>query len=127
MAFNLKLYKGWDAYIEVTQAFVPGIIKTLIDGIAFISNMENVLMGEILQVAGLDIKAIVINIEEEGIKAIILKDTGKNDVTMQVKVDPSILGGFILQFGDKLYDTSINHKLDNLRKEFMVNKYVREF
>ena len=30
-------------------------------------------MGEILQVAGLDIKAIVINIEEEGIKAIILK------------------------------------------------------
>jgi F-type H+-transporting ATPase subunit alpha len=35
--------------------------------------MENVMMGEILQVAGLDIKAIVINIEEEGIKAIILK------------------------------------------------------
>ena len=45
MAFNLKLYKGWDAYIEVTQAFVPGIIKTLIDGIAFISNMENVSNG----------------------------------------------------------------------------------
>ena len=31
--------------------------------------MESVLMGEILQVAGLDIKAIVINIEEEGIKS----------------------------------------------------------
>jgi len=73
MEFSLKLHKGWDTYIEVAQAFVPGIIKTLIDGIAFISNMENVLMGEILQVAGLDIKAIVINIEEEGIKAIILK------------------------------------------------------
>ena len=69
MEFNLKIYKGWDSYIDVTQSFVPGIIKTLIDGIAFISNMENVLMGEILQVAGLDIKAIVINIEEEGIKA----------------------------------------------------------
>lgn len=61
------------------------------------------------------------------VKAIILEDTGKNDVVMQVEVDPSILGGFILQFGDKLYDTSINHKLDSLRKEFMVNKYVREF
>jgi len=57
----------------MVQAFIPGVIKTLIDGIAFISNMESVLMGEILQVAGLDIKAIVINIEEEGIKAIILK------------------------------------------------------
>ena len=73
MEFNLKIYKGWDSYINVNQTSVPGIIKTLIDGIAFISNMENVLMGEILQVAGLDIKAIVINIEEEGIKAIILK------------------------------------------------------
>jgi F-type H+-transporting ATPase subunit alpha len=57
----------------MVQSIVPGIIKTLIDGIAFISNMENVLMGEILQVAGLDIRAIVINIEEEGIKAVILK------------------------------------------------------
>jgi hypothetical protein len=63
MAFNVKLYKGWDTYIQTSQSFIPGIIKTLIDGIAFISNMENVLMGEILQVAGLDIKAIVINIE----------------------------------------------------------------
>jgi F-type H+-transporting ATPase subunit alpha len=71
--FSLRLHKGWDTYIEMVQASIPGIIKTLIDGIAFISNMENVLMGEILQVAGLDIKAIVINIEEEGIKAIILK------------------------------------------------------
>ena len=35
--------------------------------------MENVLMGEILQVAGLDIKAIVINIEEEGYKSYHIK------------------------------------------------------
>jgi len=65
--------KSWDNIISVTDLVIPGIIKTLIDGIAFISNMDNVLMGEILQVAGLEIKAIVINIEEEGIKAIILK------------------------------------------------------
>jgi F-type H+-transporting ATPase subunit alpha len=59
--------------MDILEAVIPGVIKTLIDGIAFISNMEDVLMGEILQVSGLDIKAIVINIEEEGIKAIILK------------------------------------------------------
>lgn len=71
--FSLKLHKTWDSYKETLSTSVQGVIKTLIDGIAFISNMENVMMGEILQVAGLDIKAIVINIEEEGIKAIILK------------------------------------------------------
>ena len=71
--FSLKIQKNWDSYKETLGTEVQGIIKSLIDGIAFISNMENVMMGEILQVAGLDIKAIVINIEEEGIKAIILK------------------------------------------------------
>ena len=73
MKFNLQLNKSWDTHIEMVQSIVPGIIKTLIDGIAFISNMEKVLMGEILQVAGLDIRAIVINIEEEGINDVILK------------------------------------------------------
>jgi F-type H+/Na+-transporting ATPase subunit alpha len=71
--FDFKLNVGWDNSINTTQLSVPGVIKTLVDGIAFISNMEDVLMGEILQVAGLDIRAIVINIEEGGIKAVILK------------------------------------------------------
>jgi F-type H+-transporting ATPase subunit alpha len=35
--------------------------------------MDDVMMGEIIQVTGLDINAVVINISEEGIKAIILK------------------------------------------------------
>lgn len=61
------------------------------------------------------------------VKQIIRKDTGKNEVEIQLKTDPALLGGFILQFGDKLYDTSIAHKLDTLRKDFTVNKYVREF
>lgn len=40
------------------------------------------------------------------------------------KVDPSILGGFIVKIGDKLYDASVKHKLDKLRKEFVGNDYV---
>jgi len=60
--------------LEITRLLQQiGIIKSLIDGIAMITNIENVMMGEILQVEGIEIKAIVINIEEQGIKAIILK------------------------------------------------------
>jgi F-type H+-transporting ATPase subunit alpha len=55
-----------------------GVIKAVIDSIAFISNIEGVLFGEILQVPGLDITVLVINIEESGIKAIVLK--GENIV-----------------------------------------------
>jgi F-type H+-transporting ATPase subunit alpha len=91
---------------------VPGIIKSLIDGIAFISNMDNVLMGEILQVSGLeDIKAIVINIEEEGIKAIILKGEDKVKPGFKVvrtkelfefPVTTQLLGRVVNAYGDPI-------------------------
>jgi F-type H+-transporting ATPase subunit alpha len=54
-----------------------GIIKNLIDGVATIINLPDVMMGELLQITGLEINAIVINITEEGVKAIILKGEDK--------------------------------------------------
>ena len=36
MEFSVKLVKSWDIYSEVLQTVIPGIIKSLIDGIAFI-------------------------------------------------------------------------------------------
>ena len=49
MFYKIILRKDWETVIDITDIIVPGIIKTLIDGIAFISNMEDVLMGEILK------------------------------------------------------------------------------
>ncbi len=43
------------------------------------------------------------------------------------KVDPSIIGGFIIEVGDKLYDASISHKLEQFKKEFAANQYVKSF
>ena len=112
MEFSVKLVKSWDIYSEILQTVVPGIIKSLIDGIAFISNMDNVLMGEILQVSGLeDIKAIVINIEEEGIKAIILKVEDKVKPGFKVvrtkelfefPVTTQLLGRVVNAYGDPI-------------------------
>lgn len=46
----------------------------------------------------------------------------KVDITTSVNSD--IIGGFILQTGDKLYDASIQHQLDQLKKEFILGKTV---
>lgn len=46
---------------------------------------------------------------------------------LETEVDPSIIGGFVLEIGDKLYDDSIAHKLNNLKKEFSDNKYVKAY
>jgi F-type H+-transporting ATPase subunit delta len=39
-------------------------------------------------------------------------------------VDPSIIGGFILQIGDQVYDTSISNELNNISKQFQNNDYI---
>lgn len=46
----------------------------------------------------------------------------KFDVTP--KVDPAIVGGFVLQVGDTLFDASIRHDLQVIKKQFVQNMYV---
>ena len=47
-----------------------------------------------------------------------------SDITMDkldiiTHVNADILGGFVIEIGDKLYDASVQHKLDKLRKEII--------
>ncbi len=41
-----------------------------------------------------------------------------SEINVETVVDPSLIGGFKLMIGDKLYDASVAHKLERLRKEF---------
>ena len=43
------------------------------------------------------------------------------------EVDPAIMGGFVIEVGDKLYDASISHRLEQFKKEFAANQYVKSF
>lgn len=47
-----------------------------------------------------------------------LQNTLQKKVRMNYKVDEKILGGFIVQAGDTVYNSSIKHQLDLLRKHF---------
>jgi len=40
------------------------------------------------------------------------------NVELSSNVDEDLLGGFIIEFDHKLYDASVAHQLDELRKEF---------
>ncbi len=60
----------------------------------------------------------------ESIKAKLLASNITDEtVEITVKVDPAILGGFIIEIGDKLYDASVAHKLETLKKKFVGNAY----
>ncbi|PCJ97682.1 MAG: ATP synthase F1 subunit delta [Flavobacteriaceae bacterium] len=54
---------------------------------------------------------------EKKILTQVAKITG-NNVTIENKVDESIVGGFVLRVGDLQYDASIANKLNGLKREF---------
>lgn len=47
-------------------------------------------------------------------------------VEIETEVDPTLIGGFVVEFGDRLYDASVKHKLDLLKKEFVGNEYTSQ-
>ncbi|MEC3964001.1 ATP synthase F1 subunit delta [Flagellimonas halotolerans] len=54
---------------------------------------------------------------EKKILATVTKATG-NTITLENKIDESIIGGFVLRVGDTQYDASIANKLNGLKREF---------
>jgi F-type H+-transporting ATPase subunit delta len=53
--------------------------------------------------------------------------TGIDNPQVVVEVDETLIGGFVLQYEDKLYDASVVHKLEQLEKEFSQNQFVKAF
>jgi F-type H+-transporting ATPase subunit delta len=52
------------------------------------------------------------------------KAGGFANIELEEKVDPSIVGGFVLQVGDKLVDASISYDLREVAKQFENNDFV---
>ncbi|HHM21262.1 MAG TPA: ATP synthase F1 subunit delta [Bacteroidetes bacterium] len=47
-------------------------------------------------------------------------------VELRTSVNPDLIGGFVVQFDDELYDASVAHKLALLKKEFKDNLYISQ-
>jgi F-type H+-transporting ATPase subunit delta len=47
-----------------------------------------------------------------------VKSMGGNAVQLQTKIDPALIGGFVLTVGDRQIDTSVATSLQKLKKEF---------
>jgi F-type H+-transporting ATPase subunit delta len=48
---------------------------------------------------------------------------GFENVEVTTAVDPKLMGGYIIEVEGNVYDASVRHKLENLRKEFKINLY----
>jgi len=57
----------------------------------------------------------------------LVKEKNTSEVIIEEKIDKNIIGGFIIRVGDKQVDASIAGKLNNLRRAFKENPFVKEF
>ena len=57
----------------------------------------------------------------------LLNTDESSSVEIIEKINPDIIGGFIVRVDDKQIDASISRKLDDLRQNFSKNQYIADF
>ena len=55
----------------------------------------------------------------EQFKAIVMKNTTGKSVELEEKIDPKLIGGYILRVGDQQIDGSIRSQLNDIRLQFL--------
>lgn len=64
----------------------------------------------------------------EEVKQTILQKVRSGDNGQQIELDTAVreelIGGFILEMGDRMVDGSIAHELNNIRKQFQNNDFI---
>ncbi len=112
-----KIFKGSNAVSE-------GLITMLVDNkrVAMLNEvaLKYIILNE--QLKGKDVAFVTTAVPmnatlEKKILKQVTSITGK-EVTIENKVDESIIGGFVLRVGDLQYDASIANKLNNIKREF---------
>jgi F-type H+-transporting ATPase subunit delta len=83
------------------------------------NRMNNIEQGKLITAVPLN-DALLGQFEQE-----VCRIAGKQ-VELDIKIDPQLIGGFILTIGDKQIDDSVRRHLNDLRKVFSYNSYTKE-
>jgi ATP synthase, F1 delta subunit len=67
------------------------------------------------------------NVKESIRKKVVGSLPAGTEVELKEEVNPEIIGGFILQMDDKLWDASIRRDLNDVKAQFLKNIYVSNF
>jgi F-type H+-transporting ATPase subunit delta len=105
---SLLINKGREASLpEIAPAFV-GLYK----------QMKNI------KTVKLTTAAPVNDVMKQDIMSKIAKDLEGYTVELTSTVDPELIGGFILEMEDKLFDASVRRHLNDVKAQFQDNSYI---
>lgn len=114
--FGTKMSKTTLAFLDICtrkgrEKFLPEIAAAFNDQYNLYNKIST---ATIITATPLDAAA------KEQIKAKLLgSDITMDKVDILTEVDPTIIGGFVIKIGDKLYDASIAHQLEEMKKDLI--------
>lgn len=117
-------------YDEMTMAFLRILLRKGREAhLAEIAN-EYILQYKIIKHIS-TVKLVTASpLSEEAVKTIHAKllasNATDNNVELVTEVNPDLIGGFVILFEDKLYDASVAHKLELMKKNFKDNLYISQ-
>ncbi|QLG45204.1 ATP synthase F1 subunit delta [Costertonia aggregata] len=109
---------------EGSHQITAGLITTLTDNkrIGMLNEvaLKYIILNEDLKGEGVAFVTTAVPMTADLEKKVLKQLSGitGNKVTIQNKIDESIIGGFVLRVGDLQYDASIANKLNNIKREF---------
>lgn len=108
--YKLLLTKG-------RESILPEILEAFIDQYNYIKGIHKVKLTTALPISDATKAALSQKISSEA---------GLSQIELHLAVQESIIGGFILEFDNKLVDASIAHELKQIKKQFSDNAYVHK-
>ncbi|MFH6603025.1 ATP synthase F1 subunit delta [Maribacter algicola] len=116
--------KALSAIFKDGHSISEGLISMLVDNkrIGMLNEvaLKYIILNE--QLKGQDVAVVTTAVPLTAeLEKKVLQQIGKlagNKVTIENKIDESIIGGFVLRIGDLQFDASIANKLNNLKREF---------
>jgi F-type H+-transporting ATPase subunit delta len=119
--FEGKLNKVTDAYIRLItnkkrEIYLAEIASEFVNQY---KEKKKILTAVITTASGID------DIIRKKVMEIV-KGVSNSDVVLEEKINKDIIGGYILRVGDKQMDSSILRKLNNLKRSFKENPFIKE-
>lgn len=100
---------------KTREANLPGVITSFIQQYKQYKNINTVKLTTAVPVSE-DVKRQLIDQ--------VKRTSNLQNIELETTVDPNIIGGFVLQSGDKLIDASVAYDLKQISRQFENNDFV---
>ncbi|MBO9620216.1 MAG: ATP synthase F1 subunit delta [Niabella sp.] len=97
------------------EAILPEILPAFVDQYKVLNNIHTVKLTTAVPVSD-EVKNNIINQ--------VKKASGEQNIELETSVNPDIIGGFVLEMGDKMVDASVSYDLKAIAKQFKNNDFI---